>query len=86
MDNKSILAKAVGSAVAAAAYIGLVATIPSQGRMLFEDRLPSIFGPMAFLMLFSLSAAVLGLLIFARPVMFYIDGKKREAVKLLVYT
>jgi ABC-type Fe3+-siderophore transport system permease subunit len=45
-----------------------------------------ILVPIGFLMLFVLSAAVMGMLIFGAPVMLYIDGKKKEAVKLLAWT
>jgi hypothetical protein len=38
------------------------------------------------LLLFVTSAAITGFLVFGKPVMLYIDGKKREAVSLLGYT
>ena len=41
--------------------------------------------PLAFLMLFVLSAAIVGLLVFAKPVMMYLEGAKKEAVTLVFY-
>lgn len=38
--------------------------------------------PVVFLTLFTLSAAVVGSLMFGKPVMLYLDGKKRDAVQL----
>lgn len=46
----------------------------------------TIFVPIAMLMLFVFSAAFTGTLVFGRPIMWYLDGKKREALSLLVYT
>jgi len=42
--------------------------------------------PIAMLLLFVTSAAITGFLVFGKPAMLYIDGKKREAVSLLGYT
>ena len=41
---------------------------------------------MAFLMLFVFSATVVGGLVLAKPVMLYLDGQKKEAVKMLLCT
>ena len=49
-------------------------------------QLPKILGTMSFLLLFVISAAVMGLLIFGRPILWYWDGKKQEAVALISYT
>ena len=38
------------------------------------------------LMLFVFSAAVTGSLIFGQPVLWYLDGKKKDALTLLTYT
>jgi len=38
------------------------------------------------LMLFVLSAAICGLLIFGKPVKLYFDGKKKEGLKFLFWT
>lgn len=46
----------------------------------------SVLIPIAMLMLFVFSAAFTGMLVFGRPVMWYLDGKKRAALSLLVYT
>lgn len=46
----------------------------------------SVFIPIAMLMLLVLSVAIVGSLIFGRPVMWYADGKKKDALKLLFWT
>ena len=52
----------------------------------FSAQKDNIIIPVAMLLLFVSSAAITGFLVFGKPVMLYIDGKKKEAVSLLVYT
>lgn len=47
---------------------------------------PAFWGPLAFLMLFVLSAIIVGLLVLGRPVYLYINQSKDQATKLLFYT
>ncbi len=42
--------------------------------------------PIALLMLFVFSAGLTSFLVLGKPVLMYIDGKKKEAIYLLVYT
>ncbi len=77
---------ALGNAIAAALYVVLVATILANGGELFGTRHDPTFAAVGILMLFVLSAAVMGILMFGRPLMWYLDGKKREAVSLAIST
>ena len=52
----------------------------------FSQQKDVIIIPIAMLLLFVSSAAITGFLVFGKPIMLYIDGKKREAVSLLTYT
>ena len=47
---------------------------------------PGVLGFVIFLLLFVLSAAVMGILILGKPVLLYLDNKKKESVALLLYT
>jgi hypothetical protein len=49
-------------------------------------KMDSVIGAIGFLMLFVLSAGVVGSLIVGKPIFMYLDGKKKEAVSLLVTT
>lgn len=49
-------------------------------------QIPTPFIPIFMLMLFVFSAALTGTLFFGKPIMWYIDGKKKEALSLLAYT
>ncbi len=46
----------------------------------------SVLVPIFMLMLFVFSAAFTGSLMLGRPVVWYLDGKKREAVSLFIHT
>jgi hypothetical protein len=76
---------AILNALGVIIYILLVATIIANGETLF-GKMGGIIGTSAFLSLFVISAAVMGLLIFGRPVIWYLDGAKKEAVSLALYT
>lgn len=85
MNKNRIALYALGNAAIAACYIALVATIMS-GAETFVQEAGSIVGPTGFLLLFSSSAAILGLAVFGRPVVWYLDGKRADAVTLAIYT
>lgn len=63
------------------AYIAIVSLFMRYGEELFGKE-DTYLTPIVFLSLFTLSAAVVGSLMFGKPVMLYFDGKKREAVRL----
>ena len=52
----------------------------------FSEQKDNIIIPISMLLLFVCSAAITGFLVFGKPIMLYIDGKKKEAVLLLGYT
>ena len=80
-----IIKRAFIDAIGTTAYIILVASFmfSLQG---FESKEDIIIIPIAMLLLFVCSAAITGFLVFGKPVMLYIDGKKKEAISLLSYT
>ena len=64
-------------------YIGLVALLMVYADKIF-GKVDSIFSGFAFLILFSLSALVVGGLLIGKPVMLYLDRKKKEATFKLI--
>ncbi|TRZ64102.1 MAG: hypothetical protein D4Q79_02330 [Spirochaetia bacterium] len=86
MLKKTIIKYAFIHAVGAAAYIALIATLLSYASKIFGPANNSILGAMAFLLVFVISAAIMGLLILGKPAFWYLDGLKREAISLLFYT
>lgn len=80
-----LLQRAFLDAVGTAAYIVIVVVfIFSLQNFSGTEDVPII--PIAMLLLFVCSAAITGFLVFGKPVMLYLDGKKKEAVTLLGYT
>jgi hypothetical protein len=84
--------RGLGHAVLVAGYVALVAFFMSYIEVFFGKGPDSALGgkqwlfPMTFLMILVFSATVVGTLIFARPVMLYLDNKKQEALAMLAYT
>ncbi len=82
---KEIIKKAIINSFVTALYIILIASFMFYlGQN--ESDAKSVFIPIAMLMLFVFSAAFTGSLVFGKPLMLYIDGKRKEALSLLFYT
>lgn len=67
------------------AYIALVVTFMQNAEKIFGQEDKPI-GAIVFLLLFVMSATIVGGLVLAKPVMLYIDGDKKSAVKMFIYT
>jgi hypothetical protein len=82
---KIIIKYAAINSVATALYVSLLASV-----MFFTSGITpvgySFLVPPIMLLLFVFSAGLTGSLVFGRPVLWYLEGKKKEAVYLLAYT
>ena len=67
------------------AYVALISGVFSAGSH-FQGKLDQFWGPVLFLLLFVLSAAITGSLVFGRSVLMYLNDAKKEAVKLTLFT
>jgi hypothetical protein len=85
---KNSIVKLAGlHALGTALYIvGVASFLFYVPRALAGDAEETFLIPTAMLLLFVLSATVTGLLVLGRPVLWYLDGKKKEAVSLFLYT
>ena len=83
---KNILKYAVINSLGTAAYIVLVVSLIFFLGNKFSGGDETIFIPIAMLMLLVFSVAFVGSLIFGRPIIWYLNGKKKEALSLLFYT
>lgn len=85
---KNVILKYAGlNALGTALYVAAVAIFMSHTSEIFngvEEKTALI--PFAMLLLFVLSATVTGSLVIGRPVLWYLDGKKKEAVRLFIAT
>lgn len=85
MENKQLAKWGFVHSLGVVVYTLLVALVMQYGDHLF-GKTDTIFSVSIFLTLLILSVAVVGSLIVGKPIMLYLDGKKKEAVKLLGYT
>ena len=85
MKTKHIIGYAFLHALLTVFYIAGVATIMTGLEDVFGPR-SGILGPIVFLSLFVVSAAVVGMLIFFRPLLWYLESRKKEAIQLAVST
>ncbi|HSX02915.1 MAG TPA: hypothetical protein VLI05_06425 [Candidatus Saccharimonadia bacterium] len=83
--KSTIVKRAATNALAAFAYITAVGLFMSNASRIFGQK-DTALAPVAALMLLVFSAALMGILVFGQPLMWYIDGKKRAALELLGYT
>ena len=85
MEKSKLMKISLINAVLTIVYVFLVSLLIWKGNEIF-GKMDNLFGPFAFLLLFTLSAAIVGSLIVGKPIFLYLDGKKKEAIKLLLYT
>lgn len=85
MTKSKLIITSLINSVVASLYISAVAFLMSNGEKLFGKN-SSVFSGIAILMLFVISAAVMGYVILGKPLMMYLDGFKKEALKLFYLT
>ena len=85
MNNKKLAVYALIISIGVFIYTAAVSLIMLNGDKIFGQT-KTLSSPIAFLMLFVLSATIVGALVLGRPILFYLDGLKKEAVKLFIYT
>lgn len=86
MLRSEILKYAAIHGVGVVLYVAAVVTAIFYGGTFVSLTIPELVAPMLVLLLFVVSAAVVGMLVFLRPLIWYLDGKKRDAVTLAIAT
>jgi hypothetical protein len=86
MDNKYLVKRALLDALGTTIYVFMISQIMSHGNQLFGKVENNFLAPMIFLLLFVFSALVTGYLILGKPIMLYVDGQKKEALRLFFYS
>jgi len=74
------------NALGASAYIALVVALINFVSHTQGDKPDTAFAPVAFLSLLTLSATVMAYIFFYQPLLFFIEGKKKEAANLFFRT
>lgn len=72
-------------ALGVTAYISIVSIVMNNAEKIF-GKMDNVIGPVTFLTMFATSALVCGLLVFKKPYELFFDGKKKEAVDVVMYT
>ncbi len=86
MQNKPKIFKyAIANSMLTVFYVVLIALFFSNAQSLFGDTKSPLI-PMAMLLLFVFSAALCGTLVFGRPILWYVEGRKNDALKLFSFT
>ncbi|MFH1112171.1 MAG: hypothetical protein V1712_03870 [Patescibacteria group bacterium] len=85
MSNSKLLYYSLINSFATFIYVVLVAWTMFNGDKVF-GKMNTLLGPVAFLLLFVVSATIVGILVLGKPVGLYLEGFKKEAIKLLIYT
>ena len=85
--KNDIFKNAALNAALTALYIAAVASFLFYAPNIFgKDEPDTVLAPILMLSLFVFSAAVTSMLVFGKPILWYLDGKKKEAIWLLFST
>jgi fatty acid desaturase len=85
MTNTKLIKQGILNALGVFVYTSAIAWLLFNGEK-FLNKEDNFLMPVAMLLLFVVSAAITALLVFGKPVMFYLNNSKKEAVRLLIYT
>ncbi len=85
MKNSKLFLMSLLHSLGVLVYVSLVVTFMSNAEKLLGKEDNGLTG-IVVLMLFIVSALITSSLVLGKPVMYYLDGKKQEAIKLLFYT
>jgi len=84
--DKQLLFRTFRNTLFAALYILIVSQIMLNGNEWFGNLNDTIIGPFVFLMLFCLSAAVVGGAVFGESLYLFFDNRKTAAIKAAIYS
>ena len=84
--NKKLLGRSFVHAFLAFLYIVGIAAFFHFGLATAFVRVPEFFAPVIILSLLVLSASIMAILVFGKPVLLYLDNQKKDAITLLFYT
>ncbi len=91
MDNKEtknkakLLSWSLINSMGTLVYVFAVSQLLFFGENIF-GKMKDFWGPFALLLLFVLSAIIVGLLVLGRAIYLYLDNQKKDSIKLLFYT
>jgi len=84
MNNSKIALNGLLHAAGTVVYIALISLLLYYGGRIFGNN--SILSIISILSLLVLSATIIGALMLGRPVMWFLNGAKKEAIKLFSFS
>lgn len=85
MNKSKIMLYAFINSIGTLVYVSLVSFIIMNGEKIF-GKMNNLMGPIAFLLLFVLSATITGALVIDRPIYLYLNDLKKEAAQMFLFT
>lgn len=85
MKNSKLILLSFLHSLGVVIYVTWVVFIMINAEKLF-GQMNDMWGPIALLLLFTVSAGITGLLVFGRPLYLFLNGLKTEGVKSALYT
>ncbi|MDD5731314.1 MAG: hypothetical protein PHU42_00220 [Patescibacteria group bacterium] len=85
MKKTSIVLTSFLQAIGTLIYVMIVVVIMNSGTKTLDQTDGALVG-VAVLMLLVVSAAICGFLVFGKPVILFLENKKKEALKMLYFT
>ena len=85
MSILNIIKKSLINAGLAALYVFILTFIMSNNKSIPKGAPEFLIG-MGMLLIFVISATIMGYLVLGKPILMYLDGAKKEAVKLFYLT
>jgi len=86
MEKNKLFKIAALHSLGVVVYIFLVSLVLNNGERIFGAEDNELISPVIFLLLFVFSALLTSGLILGKPILLYLDGQKKESVKLLLAT
>ena len=86
MSKDNLIARAFLDALGVAGYAVAFAWIVNHIEQWFGPQEPSWLGFAMFIMIFIISACITASLVLLKPILLYLEGHKKDAVQLFVYT
>ncbi|MCC7356762.1 MAG: hypothetical protein IT410_04105 [Candidatus Doudnabacteria bacterium] len=82
---KKLIKRSFLNALGTGAYVATLVTLMLNGEKIF-GTINNMFAPIAFLLVFVISASITSGLVLGKPILMYVEGQKVEAIKLFIYT
>lgn len=86
MEPKKLKLYTLFHALGVVGYIVVVALLMNNVERILGQTKDTFWDPVAFLLLFTVSAAITGLLVLGRPAYLFMNGNKKEALLFLFFT